>query len=529
MKKRVYEERVMRKKLLVIGMILTLFIGLTAGCERQDIKQERKENKTEELIFYIRSNPVRDLDRIMEKANEIIQEKTDVRLKLITIDEANYAEKMNLLIRSDQAWDLCFTSNWGGADFYENVQIGAYADLTDLLSESAPETYSRIPKNLWDGVKVNDRIYALVNYQQWGAAQRNGFRFRKDLAEETGFDWQALKGKPTMEVLRATGEFIGEVLKTHPDMIGWETSNLKNLFADEPLYWDMEEIGEISTPGWIRYEQPEKVINQFETEEFLEFCKLMREWNQKGYVRKDGATLLDFSKDRKEGRIIAEMTTGWPDSVDFPENQNSAGMSMTNYKNAPSVSISNTRTILRANAALRAAVAVNAHSENIEKAVEVIELLNTDDELYKLITLGEEGIDYAYDEKGDFQEIEGKYFFYYNDWQIGQSYSPTFSRSSYAKNEKGEQLKKAQQIVFEADREAEASPLTGFVFDTSAVRTEIASCSQIIKELVPSLAAGALEPESGVKELTERLRTAGAERIIREKQAQLDKWYESKQ
>lgn len=512
------------KKVLTLWVSMLMFSMVLTGCGRKAESKVPDKEKPVELDFYIRCDPAKDSERIMEKANKIIEEKIGAHLNLVMIDSLKYAEKMNLMVYSNKPWDLCFTANWGGINFYENAQKGAYADLTELLPKLAPETYARIPEKLWDGVKVDGKIYASVNYQQWGAAQRSGFRFRKDLVEETGFDWKALKGKPTLEVLRATGDFIGESLKTHPDMIGWETLATYNLFANGPLYWNMEEIGDVAVPGWIRYEEPEKVINQFETEAFMEFCKIMRDWYLKGYVRKDGATKQDTFSDRKAGKFIAEFTTEWPDSVDYPENQNTGSMSMTSVDEAPCVIVSNTDTILKAGAGSNAAVAVNARSEHIEKAVELIELLNTDDELYKLIAFGEEGIDYEYDENGVFREKEGKYFLNYSEWQIGQSYSPDFNRAVYDRNESGEIRKQAQQIVYDADREAKESPLTGFVFDVSPVKTQIVTCASVIKEMIPALTAGAVDPETGVPEFLSRLKSAGVDDIIQEKQKQLDQW-----
>lgn len=265
--------RKIMKKALALGMsVIILGMALTGCGEKIDYEKSEKE-KLVELDFYIRCSPAKDSERIMEKANEIIEEKIGAHLNLIMVDALQYAEKMNLLIYSNKPWDLCFTANWGGINFYENAQRGAYADLTELLPELAPETYAGVPENLWDGVKVDGKIYASVNYQQWGAAQRSGFRFRKDLAEETGFDWKSLKGKPTLEVLQATGDFIGEALKTYPNMIGWETLATYNLFANGPLYWDMEEIGDVAVPGWIRYEEPEKVINQLKQKSLWNFVK----------------------------------------------------------------------------------------------------------------------------------------------------------------------------------------------------------------------------------------------------------------
>ena len=512
----------MKKGRIILSVILMIMGGVLSGCQR---KPEGEKEQTEELIFYIHAPQPTEQERIMKKANKIIEEEIGVTLKLIMVDPIMYSEKMNLLTISGEPWDLCFVSNEGGNHFYENAQEGAYADLTELLPKLAPETYKRIPKSLWKSVTIDDKIYASVNYQQWGAASRSGFRFRFDLAQETEFDWRTLKDKPTLEVLKATGEFIGKSLEKHPDMVGWETTATKSFFADMPLYWDMEEIGEMRTPGWIRYTDPKLVINQFETDEFREYCHIMREWHEKGYIRRDGATIQDIASDRKAAKIIAEAATGWPDSIDCPDNMDMGKMSMCTKDIAPAVGISNTRTILTAGAGIRAAVAVNANSKQIEKAVELIELLNTNDELYLLLTEGEEGIDYKYDKDGNIQRIDGKYNLNYNEWQIGQSYSPKFTRTLYDRNEGGEKQKEAQQIVFDADRTTEVSPLMGFVFDPSGVEVEIAKCSVIIEEMIPVLSSGTVDPDSVLPEFLNRLEMAGVDRIIEEKQEQLDEFY----
>lgn len=296
------------------------------------------------------------------------------------------------------------------------------------------------------------------------------------------------------------------------------------MWKSDGIYWDMEAVGDSQMAGWIRYEDPDTVINQFATDEFMEFCKIMRDWYEKGYVRKDGATVTDTTVDRKAAKFVAELCYGWPDSVDFPGNSDVSKMSMCEADTAPAVTVSTTRTLLPAGAGSTAAVAVNAKSENIEKAVELIELLNTNDELYMLITQGEEGVDYVYGEDGTFSFVDGKYNFNYNEWQIGQSYSPDFTRALYNKNEAGDKQKESQSIVFEADRTADVSLLSGFVFNPEPVKTQIANCTSILEEMRPALCSGSVDPETKVPELLERLEQAGVNDIIAEKQAQLDAW-----
>ena len=502
-----------------------------ASQETQKSEESTAPAEKEELVelsFYMNNGPVNDQERILEKANAIIGEKINAKLNLIMVDGSTYAEKMNLMINSGDAWDLCFTANWGGINFFENAAKGAYADLTELIPQYAPETYARIPEGLWDGVKVDGKIYALVNYQQWGVAQRKGFRFRKDIVDELGFDWESVKGMKTIEAMEKIGPFLGEALEKHPEMIGWETSSNYSFFANEPIMWDMEAVGDVATPGWVRYDDPDTVINQFATDEFAQFCDVMREWYDKGYVRKDGATVKDTTPDRKAAKFVAEIANGWPDSIDFPGNADNEKMSMCTPDIAPAVAVSTTRTVIPAGAGPTAAVAINSQSPNVVKALELMELLNTDDELYLLLTQGEEGVDYVYDEEGNVSLVEGKYNFNYNEWQIGQSYSPDFTRALYNRNEAGDKQKESQTIVFDADRKADVSPVTGFTFDPSPVKTQMANCASVITEMVPALSSGSVDPAKSLPEFLQRLETAGINDIIAEKQTQLDAWKATK-
>lgn len=551
-----------KRKLLSLALVAAMTGSLLTGCGKEPAAntaesksqdssvsseapastEEEAEREFVKLNFYMMNSPVLDQERIMEKANAIIKDAINAELNLVTIDSGTYAEKINLMINSGEDFDLCFMGNWGGMNFFENASKGAFADMTDLLPKYAPQTYSRIPEALWDGVKVGGKIYASVNYQQWGVAARKGYSVRMDIAEEVGFDWKELKDKKPLEAMRMLEPFFDAALQKHPEMIGWETTSTYSFFNNDPLYWDMEPVGDMTQPGWIRYTEPDTVINQFETEEFAEYCNIMRDWYTKGYVRKDGATLQDATPDRQAGRILAQWSYGWPDAIDFPptgvEELTIAGyeaagyalpgMSMTQPGEAPGAAVTSTRTVIPAAAAPTACVAISATSKQPERAMELIELLNTNDELFNLIQWGEEGVDFEYDENGDFTQIEGKYNFNWNEWQIGQSYSPDFSRSNLSKNQSGEDQKAKMKVVFEADLAADPSPVTGFEFNMDPVKTEMANCSAIISEIIPVLSNGAADPATALPQFLSRLKDAGVDTIIAEKQAQYDAWKATK-
>lgn len=498
--------------------------------ESKDVSKEEPKGPPTKLTFYIPNTPTSEEDRIMTKANAIIEEKINANLEIIKV-ATGYGDKINLMNNTGDSYDLAFVSNWAGDDFWGNVSKNMYADLTDLLPELAPNTWARTPAGLWEGVKFNGKIYASVNYQQWGVAARKGYQLRKDLADDVGFDWKALKGKKANECLVMLGGFMESVLKKKPGMIGWEThANVGSAF--EPLYYDMEYVGDQWSPGWVKFDEPTKVIDQYATPEFAEYCNIMRDYYKKGLVRKDGATLLDPNPDRQAAKIIAGIGYGWPDSIQCEElgivNANMAAMSMSTPDAAPAVNVAITRTVIPAGAASTAAVAISAKSPNINKAVEMIELLNSDDALFMLITQGEEGIDHDWKEDGSAFIVEGKYNFNYAEYTFGQSYSPTFTRALMPKGDLGEQQKKSMSVVFDADKTAEPSPMSGFVFNTEPVKTQLASTAAIFAEMIPALNNGAMDPAKYLPDFLARMDTAGSKDIIAEKQKQIDAWIAAK-
>ena len=75
---------------------------------------------------------------------------------------------------------------------------------------------------------------------------------------------------------------------------------------------------------------------------------------------------------------------------------------------------------------------------------------------------------------------------------------------------------------------AKTSNLLGFVFDPAPVNTEIAQCSAVIDEFGPGLWTGSIDPEKYLPELNSKLKAAGSEKIIAEKQKQINEWLANK-
>lgn len=184
---------------LMAGVLATSM--LATGCSNTPSTSSggsgdgQQQEETVNLKYYIMNGAVNDQDRIMEKANAIIEEEINANLELIMTDGNNYGSKINLMINSGDPWDLCFMGDWNGMRYYENAAEGAFADLTEKLPEMAPQSYKNVPEKIWNNMKVDGKIYGVFNYQQYGYSARKGFLVNANLADEQNFDWQSLAGK----------------------------------------------------------------------------------------------------------------------------------------------------------------------------------------------------------------------------------------------------------------------------------------------------------------------------------------------
>ena len=71
------------------------------------------------------------------------------------------------------------------------------------------------------------------------------------------------------------------------------------------------------------------------------------------------------------------------------------------------------------------------------------------------------------------------------------------------------------------------TPITnGFKFDVTPVRTEITTLGTVIEEFAAALDNGLVDPDAMIPQLIQKLKDAGADRVIAEKQRQFDQWLE---
>ena len=98
------------KKFTAIALVAALICGM-AGCNSK--KEEAKGGSDLPVLTMLMPfNQQKDLDMVVEKANEIIEPAIGAKLNMIFIDTGSYTEKMNMKLATKEDFDICFTSSW---------------------------------------------------------------------------------------------------------------------------------------------------------------------------------------------------------------------------------------------------------------------------------------------------------------------------------------------------------------------------------------------------------------------------------
>ena len=449
------------------------------------------------LTWYFGGTPQADVASVEAEMNKILQEKLNVTLRLKAVDWGNYEQKMQLINASGEEYDLAFTSNWMN-NYYQNVNKGVYVPLDDLLQKYAPTIMATIPKGGWIANKVNGKIYAVPNYQIW--ARTDVAWPTKELADKYSLDVTKVKG------IKDLTPFLESVKKGEPNLIPYENSKLGN-FRNVLLHYGFEEIAGSNIPGAIKLDDANlKVVNQYQSEEYKSFVGLMREWNQKGFFRKDAATLADTSADRKAGKyaVLAGGTVKPGGEVEIKA-----------LTGKDTLMLPTSKSYLTTGGIIATMTGVSKSSKNPERAVMLLDLIFKDKQLYNMLAHGIEGKHYKKINENTVEAIKDGGYDPNTDWEFGNQFNGYY-RSG--------QKPGIWEETVKLNETAANSPALGFSFDPTPVKSEIAQSSTVSQQYAAMLETGSVDPAQILPEFLDKLKKAGSDVIIAEQQKQLDAW-----
>lgn len=464
---------------IICGVLAIANVITLCGCGKKDTAETKTDGNTVKWVTCY-SKP-KDHNKVMEEVNKLLSQKLGATLDLNVIDSGAYAEKMNLMISSNENFDICFTSNWNNP-YVSNVKKKAYLKLDDLL-EKTPDLKNSIPDYAWDSAKTNGGIYAVPNYQVM--FQRIDALIQPDLVKKYNIDFSKVKKLEDLEP-------ILETIKTNePKMIpfspSWTTAQFNYEYMEGQVYADKTGNG--------------KFVPIYEIQEYRDYLDLVHSWYKKGYIASDIITDSGSTPANMKAVCLGTYKPGTEES-EIASN----GFA---YVRAPL-----TTTYISATTAQSTLNAVSANSKHPELALKVLEAFNTDKNLYNTLCFGIEGT--HYEKIGDNQVKRlGDNYTFNSGWLFGNQFNAYLTDN---------QATDVWDQTIAMNDEAQKSPYMGFSFDIENVKNEIASVSAVQSEYENFLNYGVEDPAVHWDEYVKKLKNAGIEKIAEEMTKQYNEW-----
>ncbi|WP_342480340.1 ABC transporter substrate-binding protein [Paenibacillus sp. FSL L8-0340] len=446
--------------------------------------------KPVELTWYTIGAPQKDLDKVLEEVNKYTLEKINATIDMKMIDFGDYTQKMQVMVASGEPMDILFTCSWA-FDYVQNARKGAFMQLDELLDKQGKGIKDTIDPAFLEGSKVDGHNYAVPANKELPAQEV--YRFNKELLDKYKLDITNVKSMEDLEPLLKT------IKENEPEVTPY--AMVKDFMPVMPFDYIIEKM-----PMAVYMDTKDyKVVNILESPEIKEALKTVRKFYKAGYISPEVATTSSVDDLYKSGKWFTDRAATQP----LADNLWSASYGY------PVVSTPAGQPYIYNWSVMGSMQAISANSEHPEKAMEFLNLLNTDPVLRNMIDSGIEGV--HYEKVGDNMV---------KNLPDAKNYDmPTFSLGNIMINylnegdpeNKWEEFKKFNDAGINA-------PLLGFNFDTSKITNEIAAVQNVKEEFWAPLMTGAVDPEEYLAKANEKFKAAGLDKIITEAQSQLDAW-----
>jgi len=448
-----------------------------------------------------------DTQKIQEAMNDITRDKLGIEIELQISDYGSFNQSMTLALSGGEQVDIVSTL---GFTYANAVQQGYLTDLEEngLLSTYGSGIVDVMGQDNIDACRVGGILYGLPNNRDM-AQGRGCAAVATEYLEGIGYD---LSGDS--EIVRISVDELNDIYaqlhEKYPDKEVYRPST-----SSMSQFSNVDSLGGSVFGVLLDNGKELKVENLFTSDFYKNYCGRIYDYNQKGYISQDAATDTTAATELvKAGTLMSYTTGGKPGSK--AQETNLCGRDMTifqtmdNYVSSTSV------------ASFPWCIPITA--ANPEASMKYLNELYTNEELANVLAWGIEGEHYQVGEDGlaDFADGVDASTSGWNH-SMGWLMPNQFITHVWVGNSPT-----LWDEIQEFNETAVVSAASGFTFDTTNVANEVTAVQNVYNEYQASVEYGFVDPETGIAEMNEKMMSAGLQKIIDEKQAQLDAWAATK-
>ena len=481
------KAKVLLKKMLLAVLIVSLAVGVVACGDKT---ANNGDVPVVKWLIYA-ANP-KNPEPVLEKVNEILIEKVGAKLEIEFIDAGAYTEKMNTYMASSYDYDLAFAG--AGNPLVNAASKGGIQPIDKYLDE-LPELKKSIPDYAWELVKYQGEIYGVPNLQVLPTAL--GACCKTDILEKYGRSIDEFKTLDDLE------PFLEEMKQK-------ETEPNLNLFMPTKTGSTMEAFGycaDYKKIDKVYFKQAKdgtwKATYKYELPEYRKQVERLYEFYKKGYIRKD----IVSAEETTTGRNAITFAVYSPGLEDTYKRQG------TNLKAAlidkPVIEKCQALTVL------------GKDSKHPVEALKILQEVNTNKELFNLLSLGIEGVHYEMIDDNTYRYIGDQStndYWINGGWRFGNQFNSYISEGSDP-----DVWKKTNEY----NESAEISPFIGFVIDNKSIRAELSQLETVVSRY-SVMNVGAQNPDEYYDKFLAELEKAGSKKVAAEYERQINEFLKNK-
>lgn len=501
-------------RVLSIVLALVMMFSLVACAGSNSTEQtpgETDANGREHitLIMYTQATPQAGMNEMIEAVQAYIKEKLNVTLDLRL--SSNYSDTMGTKIDSLEAWDICLIGST--IDLQSYARRNAFADISNYV-DLLPKTTGQLIEGALDSFTINGKVYAVPILKDM--FDRDGWQVNQTLLDDLGVSFPEGYGTKWDLI-----DFFYELKEARDEMYpdDEDIPLVKDIFYN----YDQWYISERLVGGWnlpmvdvnISEEYGYEGISFNDTafcpvytQEFRDLMKMVYELNDAGIGAYESSSFDTNNYYLNSGKLLGTSGSGL---LSVSEDVN------PNFKSKyypSSVSYA---------ADYKYGFAINARCKYVERAVEVLELMQNDTYLATTLHFGKEGSGWTDVDNDNVIELTEKNSNPQSRWWY-EWYGWTLGGVTAMKAIPGSDTDYMEQMK-EMNINAEPKPNRGFKFDATNVATELGLVNNVYAEYYNELIKGQnSNVDQIVDNFIEALKDAGMDTIVAEAQRQLDEW-----
>ncbi|MFC4598129.1 ABC transporter substrate-binding protein [Cohnella hongkongensis] len=431
-----------------------------------------------------------NFDKAVAAMNEYTAEKIGVKIDIKVASWGDWDTKINTIVNTGEPFDIMFTNN---SKYSQQVAMGAFADLTDLVQSETPELYNFIPQKVWDGTKIGGKIYSVPTYKDSSLTQY--WVFDHKYVEKYGIDTASIKtlqdlDKPFRDMKAGEGRSFYPLPLTQGDGFNGFFNGYDDMTLGLP-------------PIGVKVDDASRqAVSVLEQPDIMDGLKLLHQWYKDGIINPDAPTKTEADKGRPF--FAAQAFPGAEANWQITEG-------VEKYDMFPIFGPIYTTSTIQGSLN-----AISANSKYKNEALKYLQLVNTDSKLRNMLAFGELGVDY--DPVDGEKVIERKT----DTWPLAAYTQGTFFNMAVTKGAPVDQWEQVRKL----NDQATSSTNLGFALDISELSTEVANTKAVWDKYRYELLTGASDPEQMVPKIVAELKAAGMDTIMNAAQEQIDTYFQ---